>query len=153
RAEWKGVDSDRPLTKEGIKKMKKVAQGMRHAKLSFDWILTSPYRRAYDTAEIVVKEFKAKNTLRVVRTLRSEGDPKSLIRYIAATYHSWNTLLLVGHEPHLSQLIGTLIGAQEGIALDLKKGGLAKLNVRSLRYGKCASLEALLPPKFLKKLA
>ncbi len=59
-SEWKKSDSERPLSKEGIRKMKKAAKGMRRMDLHFDWILTSPFRRAYDTAQIVAKEFKAK---------------------------------------------------------------------------------------------
>ncbi len=63
KPQWKGSDSDRPLIKEGIQKLKKSAKGMRRLKLHFDWILTSPYRRAYDTAQIVAKESSATKKL------------------------------------------------------------------------------------------
>jgi len=148
---WKGPDSDRPLTKEGVHKMKKAAKGMRRLKLNFDRILTSPYRRAYDTAHIVAKEFKSKAKLKVTPTLAVEGDQKALLRHLGRDYRTWESVLLVGHEPYLSGLIATLSGGPDAsIAMD--KGGIAKLTSNSLTYGSCATLEWLLTAKILKKL-
>ena len=161
KAEWKGSDSDRPLTKVGIKKMRKAAKGMRRLGLKIDWILTSPYRRAYDTAMIAAKELKLKDKLKISKSLAVDGDPKTLVRRLALGFLSRESVLLVGHEPYLSQLIGVLIwglsprpqdtgGSHSSIELD--KGGLAKLSADSLTYDKCATLEWLLTSKILKKL-
>jgi len=132
--------------------MKKVAKGLRHLELPLEWILTSPYRRAYDTAEIVAKELKRKKNLSITRTLGSEGDPKALIRYISQKFRSWESIMLVGHEPYLSGLIGALTSPTSKIGLTLEKGGCAKLTADSLTFGPCATLEWLLTPKILKKL-
>lgn len=153
KADWKGPDSDRPLTQEGIRKMKKAARGIRRLDLEIDWILTSPYRRAYDTALIAAKELKAKKKLKIVRSLAADGDPNALLRHLARDYRSWETVLLVGHEPYLSRLISVLISGDPNASLALSKGGLAKLTADSLTYGKCATLEWLLTPKTLKQLA
>ena len=59
RLEWKKSDAERPLTDKGRKKMIRAAEGMKAFGITFDWILTSPYRRAHDTALIVTKEYKA----------------------------------------------------------------------------------------------
>jgi phosphohistidine phosphatase len=152
KTEWKGPDSDRPLTKEGIRKMKKAAKGMRRLDLKIDWILTSPYRRAYDTALIAARELHLKNKLKITRSLAVDGDPKALIRHLALNFRTWDSVMLVGHEPYLSQLISILISGTKGLALELDKGGLVKLTADSLIYGKCASLEWLLTPKILKKI-
>src|SRR5438552_545120 len=134
RAMWHAKDSDRPLTPEGRQKIRKAAKGMKRLKLGFDWILTSPYKRAYDTAKIVAKTLKAKKKLKVVKDLASSGDPQRLMRHLAQDYLSKEKLLLVGHEPYLSRLVSVLIGAEKPLALDFKKGGLCKLAADSLTY-------------------
>lgn len=152
RSDWRGKDSDRPLTPEGRRKMRKAAQGIKRLKLDVDWIITSPYRRAYDTAEIVAKTLKAKKKLRVLKDLASNGDAAGAMRHLALDYRSKDSLLLVGHDPYLSRLVSVLIGAERPLALDFKKGGLCKLSADSLTYGPCATLEWWLPPKLLRHL-
>jgi phosphohistidine phosphatase len=152
-SEWKKKDSERPLTGKGIRRMRKAAKGMKELGISFDWILTSPYKRAFGTAEIIAKAFKARKKLRELPTLASDGDPAHLLQDLARVYRPDATLLLVGHEPFLSRMIGVLIGARTPLSLDLKKGGLCKLTVDKLFYGRCATLEWWLPPKILKALA
>ena len=152
RTDWKGADADRPLTEKGRKKMKEAAEGMRRLGVEFNWILTSPYRRAYDTAHIVAKTYRAQKRLKLSRSLTPDADPKSLIRRLALDFRSWETLLLVGHEPYLSQLVSVLIAGQP-VALDFKKGGLCQLQAAALTYGRCATLEAWYPPKALRKIA
>jgi len=153
KTRWRRADSERPLTEDGIRKMKKVAKGIRQLDLELEWILTSPFRRAYDTARIVAKELKVHKKLKISRSLTTDGDPKTLMRHLALDYRSWESVLLVGHEPYLTSLIGTLIGGINGIAFDLKKGGLCKLTAESLTYGRCATLEWFIPPKILRELA
>ena len=153
RTEWHQKDSDRPLTSEGVRKMRKNARGMKQMGLSFDWILTSPYRRAYDTAQVVAETFKARKKLRILKSLASDGSPERLVRHLALDYLTGEDLLLVGHEPYLSQLVSVLVGAKGRLDLDLKKGGLCKLTAAALTYGRCATLEWWIPPKVLRQLA
>ena len=152
KLKWKGSDSDRPLTKEGIRKMKKGAKGMRRLGIHLDWILTSPYRRAYDTAKIVAKEFKLKKRLKITQMLATDGDPKALVRHLGRNFRSWESVLLAGHEPYLNRLIGILLAGTEKSGLELEKGGVVKLVSDSLTYGQCARLEWFISPKVLKKL-
>jgi len=153
KEEWRKPESERPLTDEGIRKMRRVAEGMRALKLSFDWILTSPARRAYDTAEIVAKEFKAGQKVRILKSLAPDGDPKILVKHLALNFRSWESVLLVGHEPYLSHLISMLLTGEPEPPFELKKGGLSLLSADSLTYGRCARLEWLIQPKQLKKIA
>lgn len=151
--DWKKAESDRPLTKEGIRKMKKAAKGLRRLDLHVDWVITSPFRRAYDTAQIAAKELGLLKRVKVSKMLAPDGDPKMLVRHLGRDYHAWENLMIVGHEPYLSQLAGVLAGGESGVALDLRKGGLLKLAVGSFTYGRCATLEWLLTPKLLKEIA
>src|ERR1700733_5815370 len=151
-SEWKKADSDRPLSEDGIRKMKKAAKGIRRMGLQLDWILTSPFRRAYDTAQIVAKEFKLEDKLKVTKMLAVGGDSKALVRHLGLNFRSWESVLLVGHQPSLGQLIGTLVTDNQDLDLEFDKGSLAKLSSDSLTYGRCACLEWVLTAKILKKL-
>jgi len=148
--DWTGSDADRPLTLDGAKKMKEVAQGMRKADIKFDLILTSPWKRAVQTAEIVAKVFDTQDKLKVSKALAGDGNPEKLIQQLHSEMKSWGTVLLVGHEPYLSKLVSLWIGGKN-LQLDLKKGGLVKLSAETLSYGPCAILEWWVPPKIFKK--
>ena len=139
-------DSQRPLTPKGAKRMRRAAGGMLALGLSFDVIYTSPFVRAKQTADIVAEVFGAEKKLRETGTLATDGDPKELIKLINSANGKFESVLLVGHEPYLSDLISVLVVGDSSLPLAMKKGGLCKLNVATLKYGMCASLEWLLPP-------
>jgi phosphohistidine phosphatase len=118
-------------------------------KLSFDLILSSPYVRARQTAEIVAQVLKAGRRLKFSEHLASDGDPEELVDQLKSLYHAPRCLVLVGHEPYLSRLISKLVTGGTDLALNLKKGGLCKLTVRRLSYSRCATLEWLLTPRLM----
>ena len=70
-------DENRPLTKEGIKKMKEIAEGMLSLGLKFDNIASSPWLRAKQTADIVAKAFGQE--VELWKSLASTEDPRQLI--------------------------------------------------------------------------
>jgi phosphohistidine phosphatase len=142
-------DSNRPLTKDGVKTMRRVAKGMQQLKLDFDLILSSPYLRARKTAEITADVLSAKKKLKFSAHLASDGDPRKLVAELKSDYSDRMNIVLVGHEPYLSELICVLIGCRSDTALTLKKGGLCKLSADSLRFGPCTRLVWLLTPRQL----
>ena len=143
------LDSDRPLTPKGMKRMRRIAKGMRHMKVGFDLLLTSPYRRALETAFIVGREYGAGHIIQTSQALRAEVLPEEVIRSLQEKYSPCRRLLLVGHEPQLSALISTLTSGGASARPLLKKGGLCKLEVEKLQAGKCATLAWLLMPRQL----
>jgi len=145
-------DADRPLTSEGARKMWKIADGMKALGLNFDLILSSPYVRARQTAEIVAQAFNIRETLKFSETLQPDGDASALIDVLNGAKEAQNPLL-VGHEPYLSALISTLISGKSDSCVVMKKAGLCKLSVESLKHGCCASLRWLLTPKQMALLA
>ena len=153
REDFAGEDSERPLTPEGEKKMRLVAQGMLALELSFDLILSSPYRRAQETADIVAARFNMRRHLRLTGTLAPRGHRRALIQEIAALKGRAESVLLVGHEPYLSTLATTLVFGRPALGLNFKKGGLGKLIIDHLRFGRCAELDWLLTPRQLMALA
>jgi phosphohistidine phosphatase len=145
-------DRDRPLTPEGEKKMRRIARGLQALELSFDVILSSPFVRARQTAEIVAKLFQTEDRLVFTDALAVGGDHQALIRELQDRYSKAGDVLLVGHEPSLSILISTLLGGGASLSIMLKKGGACKLSVDSLAYGRCATLEWLLAPNQLTRI-
>ena len=53
--DWRGPDRTRPLTPLGAAKLSSAVEHMRRSKLSADVLLTSPYVRATQTADLHVK--------------------------------------------------------------------------------------------------
>jgi phosphohistidine phosphatase len=141
-------DSDRPLTKEGEQKMHQIAEAMLGMGLKFDVILSSPYARAAQTAQIVAKELDEEVTF--TEGMIPEGNALELIAEI--NDEKPQRLLLVGHEPHLSRLISVLVTGNSDAAIELKKGGLCKLTSDKLTFGQCATINWLLTPKLLRTL-
>ena len=147
-------DSQRPLLPKGGERIRLACAALESLELSFDWILSSPYRRAAQTAEIVAAKLGLRKRLKYCDELACGGDPKALIRYVNRIRPGPENVLLVGHEPDLSQLISWLISGDTDVAIAMKKGGLAKLEIEAeLRYGRCATLAWLLTPKQLVLLA
>ena len=142
-------DAERPLTPKGRRRLLQIAQAMAALKISFDVILSSPYVRAAQTAEIVAKSLKRRKQLKFSDDLTPAGNPKSLIQLLNDLRPRPKNILLVGHEPYLSKLIALLTAGNTIMEIDLKKGSLCKLETESLRYARCASLVSLLAPRHM----
>jgi len=139
-------DSERPLTDEGEEKMRQIAKAILAMDLKFDLILSSPYVRAQQTAQIVAAELDQEVTF--TELLVPDGNSLELIREI--NDEKPQRVLLVGHEPDLSQLVSILLTGDSETAIELKKGGLCKLTADRLAFGRCATLNWLLTPKQLR---
>jgi phosphohistidine phosphatase len=140
-------DSERPLIPKGERRLRSAGAAMEKLELSFDLILSSPFVRARQTAEIVAGELKLKKRLEFFEGLVPGGNPKALIHALNELKPAPENVLLVGHEPYLSRLISLLVsGDADAAAIEMKKGGLCKLEAAALRHGQCARLTWLLTP-------
>ncbi|HEV2319670.1 MAG TPA: phosphohistidine phosphatase SixA [Verrucomicrobiae bacterium] len=151
----KGIenDSERPLTGKGRRQLRTSATAMKRMNLRLDLILSSPYVRARQTAEIIAEELKLKKRLKLSDTLKSENDAQSAIREIMGLKPTPENVLLVGHEPYLSHLISRLVSGNGDLAMDFKKGGLCKLEMEKPGGVASAQLVWLLTPKLMKEMA
>jgi phosphohistidine phosphatase len=141
------TDADRPLTSEGKRKLRQVAHAMEALELSFDLILSSPYLRARQTAEVIAEAMQERKRLELSDTLIPGSSMKKLVELLNHVQPPPESVLLVGHEPYLSGWISLLVSGDASFAVVMKKGGLCKLSTESLRPGRCATLEWLLTPK------
>lgn len=132
-------DTQRPLTKEGQEKTKRVAQQMRSIDLKFDRMLTSPYVRARQTAEILM-EAKLSPRLEEAEFLAHDGKLEDLIDWWQTWKHLPDAkLALVGHEPDLSAWAEQLIWGEVRGRILLKKAGAIGLILpeTELAIGQC----------------
>ncbi len=122
------VDSDRPLTREGRRKMARAARGMRRLELRFDLILTSPLVRTRQTARVVATSFRPRPPRRALRPLSPGGGAGGVLTALASIPAD-SSVLLVGHEPDLSRLAGAMIvEPRSDLSLEFKKGGLCRID-------------------------
>lgn len=140
-------DADRALTEEGRARVERVANAMRAMELRFDLLLSSPYLRALQTAEIVVRRCGSRSKLRITEHLAPGGDVRALLRLIRDLRPEPAGVVLCGHEPFLSGLVSLLACGSAVGTVALKKAGLCKLTARTLKAGRCASVEWLLTPR------
>lgn len=147
-----GDDSQRGLTDKGAKKMRQIAKGLRELGVEFDYILTSPYIRAEQTAEILGDVLKMKKRIVISENLAPTGNPDQLLAEINEKY-SVNSLAIVGHEPYLSNLVGLLTADGSPIEMTFKKGGVCYLTTDDLHHTRKANLEWLLTPGILVEIA
>ncbi len=135
-------DHERPLTKDGVKKMKEQARALADLGVKIDAILSSPYTRAYQTADIVAGKLGLE-----VKTepLLAPGFNSDKLAEIARSFADDQALLLVGHEPNFSMVIAEITG---GGRVQMKKGTLARVDVNRELQGE---LVWLLPPKILAR--
>jgi phosphohistidine phosphatase len=145
-------DAQRPLTPKGKKQLRRAGQAMAELELDFEVILTSPFRRARETAEIVARALKAGKRLKLCAALAADRKPAALIRFLEKLKPAPDRILLVGHEPFLSELMSRLLTGGPGLAVDFPKAGLCKLNLKRWGAGPCARLAWLLTPQQMKKM-
>jgi phosphohistidine phosphatase len=145
RNQWDGPDFERPLTREGKNRIAQSADLMDELELGLDLIITSPLKRALQTAQIVAHRLDVEDRFLIDERL-SPGFGVTELREILTEHPNAISIMLVGHEPDFSDTIGELTGA----LVMVKKGSLVRVDVldpQSLE----GELVWLIPPKVLVK--
>lgn len=142
-------DTQRPLTPDGEREAERIAEGLKRLKLGVELVVTSPWLRAVQTAERIAQVLGRRTSVQELPALRGDVDPSetSLALKAFAGYHS---LVLVGHEPHLSAWLAELVVLRGGLQVVIKKGGAACVEVKHLPPPQgSGALRWLLTPKQL----
>ena len=120
------ADDDRPLTSKGEQRVRSVGRALKRLKVKLDRIVTSPLPRAYRTAEIVAEVLGKSDRIEVADELRAHQDAASVQEWLKT--RTEERLMVVGHNPSLSQLLGRLVVGPDHPSIgDLHKAGLASL--------------------------
>ena len=146
-----GRDADRALTEEGKERMQRAAEGLRAIGTRIDLILTSPYRRAAETADILVATLGGIEC-RHLDELGSGADPTMVLAALKP-YRSIDAVALVGHQPDLGHIASQLMsGSPDRCPIGFKKGSVARFEVESPRSPLRGELVWLMTPKQLQAL-
>lgn len=143
-------DTERPLTPKGMKRSRAAALGLRALDVKPNAVLTSPWLRALQTAEIFceVLRYPARKILRT-DALKGTSSPSDLLRELQSM--KAKVVLCFGHEPHLHLVIGHVLRTSAKIT-ELKKAGLALLELERASPAQ-GRLLALYPASTLRLLA
>jgi phosphohistidine phosphatase len=121
REEWKGDDCERPLTKEGIEEFESFLRAVSFIFPRRVKVISSPCRRALQTAEIISKEVGA--PVKVEELLSPDAEPEDYER-VLKKYRG--NLILVGHEPDLSLFLNYLTCLSPS-RISFKKGAIVEV--------------------------
>jgi phosphohistidine phosphatase len=141
-----GADEERPLTGRGRRRFKKAARGLAEIIEAPDLLLTSPLRRARETASIAGKAWNVSPT---EEPLLAGGSPEVLLAAVAA-HPEHSVVALVGHEPDMSRLLSHVVGGL-GERMPFRKGGAALVELDGDPAGG-GRLLWFLPPRLLRAL-
>lgn len=145
-------DAKRPLTPEGRNKTRQIAKGLARLAPDLDWIVSSPLVRALETAELVSEGFVASIAVDISNALAPGGSPEALLSFLAK-HSNRRRVLVVGHEPDLSELAARLMGAGRHANLAFKKGGCCLITFDEFPPKSAGRLVWWLTPRVLRKLA
>jgi phosphohistidine phosphatase len=141
-------DAGRTLTREGRAKLSLVLGRARQAKVAPSVILTSPFVRAVQTAEMAAEALAPKARIIHTDALIPGSSPSAVYDEIRK-YQTKGPVLIAGHEPLLGETLSFLAGVDHGI-VDLKKGALACLDLDSKQKAPRAVLLWLMTPKICR---
>lgn len=143
-------DSKRKLTEQGKKELEWISKGLKNLNLDIDYIISSPLTRAIETSEIISKNLCLKGKQSTIwDELKPESNVLDAHKKLAKLAPE-SKILLVGHEPHLTKLISSIISTGCDISINLKKGGFVSIRGNSSQSKIIGSLRSILTPKQLK---
>jgi phosphohistidine phosphatase len=142
-------DTKRPLTSDGIARMKKAARGLARLDVTIDVVLTSPLVRARQTAEIVADALEPHPPIVVVDSLEPGGAFASIVADLQKQARKVR-LGMVGHEPGIGELAARLIGSRHPIPF--KKGAICRIDLEDIPPAGPGDLRWMATPRMLRAI-
>jgi phosphohistidine phosphatase len=150
-----GNSGDVLLTIVGREEIAIIARSVKDLNLKISAIVTSPLKSAVQTAKIIAKVLAMEKRISIWNELVPEGN-RSKLYNILNQHTSESSVLMIGHEPYLSNMMYDMIFQKNRVnqlgRMSLKKAGLAKIRVISLTPNISGELRWLLTPRILKLL-
>jgi len=145
-------DDLRPLTAEGQVEHRAVMRIAKKMGVKFDFLVSSPLKRARETADIVALTYRWAEEPQVAAELGHAYSVPAVMKLLAK-FPPDSRVALVGHEPDFSTLATTLIGGKTGLGLEIKKSGIVGIRFEGPAEPGAGTLIYLLKPSHLRKLA
>jgi len=150
-AEYEGVmtpDEKRALSPKGKKIFHELCKQIQFLNLKYDLLLTSPFLRSKQTADIFSMYFSVTKT-QETKELKPTASPESFLLYLSAT--GLNSVALIGHQPFLNQFISLCLTEDSREFLILKRGAMVFLDFPLIVKKHSALLKSFLDPKYIIK--
>ena len=139
-------DEKRPLDKDGIEQCGYIGRALAAMDTQVDVVISSPLKRATQTASLVANEIGHEGKLQVEDALRP-GATFADFTKLLTRYQRYEAVMVVGHNPNLSEFLSRLICAGTGRgAVDLKKGAVARVETARQQ----GALQWCITPKFVR---
>ena len=122
------LDAKRALIKEGKDQCMLMARVLSALKVQVDVIVSSPLKRALQTAQFVGTELGYESKVEVSPALGLDAS-FSAFQNLLAKYADREGVLMVGHNPNLFQYLGRLITGNGGAAIRMRKASIARVDL------------------------
>ena len=142
-------DSKRPLTQEGMSRLRKSARSLALIGVAFDVIVTSPFVRARQTAEIIAGGLDPHPHLATAESLIPGGSATAVLADLEK-HAKRERIAIVGHEPGIGELAARLIGARHPISF--KKGAICRIDLEGLPPAGPGDLRWFITPKIMRTM-
>jgi phosphohistidine phosphatase len=139
-----GRDSERALTAEGKRKLRLTLKRALRGGAKPSLILSSPYRRAIETAEVAAQILGCAGGVLRTDALKPAARPEDVWAEIRA-HRTSGSLLLAGHEPLFSAATAYLLDSP-GLRVDFKKGAVVRIDFESVGPAPRGCLRWMLTP-------
>jgi phosphohistidine phosphatase len=146
-------DSERPLSPEGEEEFRLAARGLTQIAPRTDAILSSPYLRAWQTAQILAGLDSSWPAPKSFPVLEPTLPPEKAVLALEA-YSEAGSVAVVGHRPGLHELAAYLLtGESDGLKIGIEKGGVVCVGFDGPVEPGVGELRWLFTPEFLRSLA
>ena len=141
-------DERRPLDDEGILQARYVGRMLANLDVQVDQIISSPLKRARQTASLVANEMAFEPAVQLDNALRPDAELEHF-QTMLARYRKYEAIMVVGHNPSLTEFLAKTIsvGARDA-HIDFKKGAVAKIEMN----GRQGTMQWLVTPKIARAL-
>ncbi len=141
-------DERRPLDEEGILQARYVGRMLANLDVQVDQIISSPLKRARQTASLVANELAFEAAVQTDDALRPEAEFEQF-QAMLARYKRYDAVMVVGHNPSFTAFLSKSISTGDGTAqIDFKKGAVARVEMN----GRAGTLHWLVTPKIARTL-
>ena len=141
-------DERRPLDEEGMLQARYVGRLLANLDVQVDQIISSPLKRALQTATLVANELAFEADVQIDDALRPEAEFDQF-QTMLANYKKYDAVMVVGHNPSLTEFLSKSVsGASGSTQVDFKKGAVARVEMN----GRTGSLDWLVTPKIARTL-